>query len=162
MGITVIGITHPDHVGALPGGTTVLVLADDGTCAEQFLDADFRAHQFAVRAHGRGSAFFGVADKARELGADQVLFGDFRDGAPDLVTGEDPVLLLGSPGLVAFNAAFGEHLAEWVRPASAYGDGLVTWLVQNCARAGIAVVRGGVGWNPLRTDEITSLRKLTA
>ncbi|MFD5829496.1 hypothetical protein [Lentzea sp. NPDC060358] len=162
MGITVIGITHPRQAGALPDGTTVLVLADDGSCAEEFLDADFRAHQLVVRAHGRGSAFFGVADKARELGADRVLFGDFQDGAPDFTAGEDPVLVLGSPDRIAFTASFGERMADWVRPASAYGDGLVPWLVQHCARAGIPVVRGGVDWNPLRTDEIASLRKLTA
>lgn len=163
MGITVIGITHPGHVGALPGGTTVLVLADDGTYAEQFLETDHRAHQLVVRAQGRGSAFFGVADTAREWGADRVLFGDLRDGAPDVATGEDPVLVLGSPGLIAFNAAFGERLAEWPRTAYAYGDGLVPWLVQNCSRAGLTVVRGLADRTPLRTDGPGDpLRKLTA
>ncbi|MFD9704591.1 hypothetical protein [Lentzea sp. NPDC059081] len=160
MGITVIGITHPGQVGALPDGTNVLVLADDGTYAEEFLEADFRAHQLVVRAHGRGSAFFGVADTAREWGADRVLFGGFRRGAPE--AGEDPVLALDPAGGIAFNSSFAGHLAEWVRPANAYGDGIVTWLVQNCVRTGIRVARGDVGWNPLRTDDVPSLRKLTA
>ncbi|SDH07047.1 hypothetical protein SAMN05216553_115136 [Lentzea fradiae] len=162
MGITVIGITHPGHAGELPGGTNVLVLADDGTYAEQFLETDFRAHQLLVRAHGRGSAFFGVADLAREWGADRVLFGDLREGAPDVATGEGPVLVLASPGLIAFNASFGEHLAQWPRPASAYGDGLVTWLVRSSAAAGLPVVRGLADRTPLRTDGPGSLRKLTA
>ncbi len=135
MGITVIGITHPGQVGALPGGTNVLVLADDGTYADEFLDTDFRAHQLVVRAHGRGSAFFGVADKARELGANRVLFGGFRDVA----TEEDPTLVLDD--LIAFNAPFAERMNDWVRPASAYGDGLVTWLTENAARAGLRVVQ---------------------
>ena len=136
MGINVIGVTHPGQVGELPGGTNVLVLADDGTYADEFLDADLRAHQLVVRAHGRGSAFFGVADKARELGADRVLFGGFRDVA----TEEDPVLVL-EDDLIAFNASFGEHLSNWARPASAYGDGLVTWLTENALRAGIRVLQ---------------------
>jgi hypothetical protein len=135
VGITVIGITHPGQVGALPGGTNVLVLADDGTYADEFLDTDFRAHQLVVRAHGRGSAFFGVADKARELGANRVLFGGFRDVA----TEEDPTLVLDD--LIAFNAPFAERMNDWVRPASAYGDGLVTWLTENAARAGLRVVQ---------------------
>ncbi|NKE59184.1 hypothetical protein FXN61_21140 [Lentzea sp. PSKA42] len=135
MGITVIGITHPGQVGALPGGTNVLVLADDGTYADEFLDTDFRAHQLVVRAHGRGSAFFGVADKARELGANRVLFGGFRDVA----TEEDPTLVLDD--VIAFNAPFAERMNDWVRPASAYGDGLVTWLTENAARAGLRVVQ---------------------
>ncbi|SER63158.1 hypothetical protein SAMN05216188_113160 [Lentzea xinjiangensis] len=141
MGITVIGITHPGHAGALPGGTTVLVLADDGTHADEFLDTDFRAHQLVVRAHGRGSAFFAVADKALELGASRVLFGDFRDGAPDLATEEDPVLVLDSPRLIAFNASFAGRMCAWPRPASAYGDGLDTWLTGNAAKAGLRVVQ---------------------
>jgi hypothetical protein len=135
VGITVIGITHPGQVGELPGGTNVLVLADDGTYADEFLDTDFRAHQLVVRAHGRGSAFFGVADKARELGANRVLFGGFRDVA----TEEDPTLVLDD--LIAFNAPFAERMNDWVRPASAYGDGLVTWLTENAARAGLRVVQ---------------------
>jgi hypothetical protein len=136
VGITVIGITHPGQVGALPGGTNVLVLADDGTYADEFLDTDFGAHQLVVRAHGRGSAFFGVADKARELGASRVLFGGFRDVA----TEEDPVLVL-DDDLIAFNASFGRRMDNWARPASAYGDGLVTWLTENAARAGLRVVQ---------------------
>ncbi|MEU0885904.1 hypothetical protein ABZ345_45635 [Lentzea sp. NPDC005914] len=136
MGINVIGVTHPGQVGELPGGTNVLVLADDGTYADEFLDTDFRAHQLVVRAHGRGSAFFGVADKARELGASRVLFGGFRDVA----TEEDPVLVL-DDDLIAFNASFGEHLNNWARPASAYGDGLVTWLTENASRAGLRILQ---------------------
>ncbi len=162
MGITVIGITHPGQVGALPGGTNVLVLADDGTHADEFLDTDFHAHQLVVRARGRGSAFFGVADKARELGASRVLFGGFRNGAPDAVAGEDPALVLDSPGLIAFNSSFAGHMADWVRPASAYGDGIVTWLTRNSARAGLRVVRADLRHDPLRTDEIALMRKLTA
>ena len=156
VGINVIGVTHPDQVGALPGGTNVLVLADDGTCADEFLDTDFRAHQLVVRAHGRGSAFFGVADIARELGASRVLFGGFRDVA----TGEDPVLVLGD--VIAFNASFAQRMYDWIRPASAYGDGLVTWLTENAARAGLRVVRPQSTWNPLRTDAVPMRRKLTA
>ena len=135
MGITVIGITHPGQVGALPGGTNVLVLADDGTYADEFLDADFRAHQLVVRAHGRGSAFFGVADKARELGASRVFFGGFRDVSAE----EDPTLVLDD--VIAFNAPFARRMDKWVRPASAYGDGLVTWLTENAVRAGLRVVQ---------------------
>jgi hypothetical protein len=156
VGINVIGVTHPRQVGALPGGTNVLVLADDGTYADEFLDTDFRAHQLVVRAHGRGSAFFGVADKARELGASRVLFGGFRD----VTTEEDPVLVLGD--VIAFNASFAQRLHDWVRPASAYGDGLVTWLTENAAIAGLRVVRPRATWNPLRTDEVPMRRKLTA
>lgn len=157
MGINVIGITHLGQVGVLPGGTNVLVLADDGTYADEFLDTDFRAHQLVVRTHGRGSAFFGVADKARELGADRVLFGGFQD----VVTGEDPTLVLGE--VIAFNASFARHMHDWVRPASAYGDGLVTWLTENAARAGLHVVTElPVPRNPLRTDEGAARRKLTA
>ena len=136
MGINVIGVTHPGQVGELPDGTNVLVLADDGRYADEFLEADLRAHQLVVRAHGRGSAFFGVADKARELGASRVLFGGFRDVA----TEEDPVLVL-DDDLIAFNASFGRCMNTWVRPASAYGDGLVTWLTENAARAGLRVVQ---------------------
>ncbi|MET9629862.1 hypothetical protein ABZX92_20600 [Lentzea sp. NPDC006480] len=134
MGINVIGITHPGQVGALPDGTNVLVLADDGTYADEFLDTDFRAHQLVVRAHGRGSAFFGVADKARELGASRVLFGGFRDVA----TEEDPTLVLDD--VIAFNSSFARRMYDWIRPASAYGDGLVTWLTENAVRAGLRVV----------------------
>jgi hypothetical protein len=139
VGITVIGITHPGQVGALPRGTNVLVLADDGTYADEFLDTDFHAHQLVVRAHGRGSAFFGVADKARELGAARVLFGGFLDAAADIVTEEDPVLVLDD--LIGFNASFARRMDDWIRPASAYGDGLVTWLTENAARAGLPVVQ---------------------
>ncbi|WP_143467206.1 hypothetical protein [Lentzea kentuckyensis] len=161
MGINVIGVTHPRQVGALPGGTNVLVLADDGTCADEFLDTDFRAHQLVVRAHGHGSAFFGVADIARELGASRVLFGGFRDVPQMNVTAEeDPVLVLGD--VIAFNSSFAQRMHDWIRPASAYGDGLVTWLTENAAKAGLRVLRPQPTWNPLRTDAVPMRRKLTA
>ncbi|MFI6095354.1 hypothetical protein ACIA8G_07380 [Lentzea sp. NPDC051213] len=160
MGITVIGITHPEQVGVLPGGTNVIVLADDGTHSDHFLDTDFGAHQLVVRAFGHGSAFFAVADKARELGASRVLFGGFRE----LATEEDPVLVFDSPGLIAFNAPFAERMSGWARPASAYRDGLKTWLTTHAVRAGLRVVAAGTQapWNPLRTDEVPMRRKLTA
>ncbi|MGW6447524.1 hypothetical protein [Lentzea sp. NPDC055074] len=161
MGINVIGITHPGQVGVLPGGTNVLVLADDGTYADEFLDADLRAHQFVVRAHGRGSAFFGVADKARELGADRVLFGGVHDTAASLATGEDPVLVLGvrpPGGPIVCNAAFLERLAHWPRPASAYRGDVDHWLAQHALREGLRVEL--VSWTMEPT--VPMRRKLTA
>lgn len=158
MGITVIGVTHPEQVGEIPGGTTVIVLADDGTHAEAFLDTDLGAHQLVVRASGRGSAFFAVADKARELGASRVFFGGFRD----LPTDEDPVLVLDSPSLIAFNAPFGERMYDWIRPANAYRDGLDAWLTDHAVCAGLRVMKTQVPWNPLRTDVVRMRRKLTA
>jgi hypothetical protein len=161
VGITVIGITHPGQIGELPGGTNVLVLADDGTYADEFLDTDFGAHQLVVRAHGRGSAFFGVADKARELGADRILFGGMHDTAASFATGEDPVLVLGvrpPGGPIAFNAAFGEWLARWPRPASAYFGDVDHWLAENALREGLRVEL--VSW--LMDPTVAMRRKLTA
>jgi len=164
VGITVIGVTHPEQVGALPGGTNVIVLADDGTYADDFLDTDFGAHQLVVRAFGHGSAFFGVADKARELGASRVFFGGFWELPKISVTAEeDPVLAFDSPGLIAFNAPFGDVMRDWTRPASAYGDGLNGWLTTHAVRAGLRVVaETRAPWNPLRTDAVPTRRKLTA
>ncbi|MGZ3144078.1 hypothetical protein ACVDFE_19220 [Lentzea chajnantorensis] len=161
MGITVIGITHPDQVGALPGGTNVLVLADDGTCADEFLDTDFGAHQLVVRASGRGSAFFAVADKAREVGADRVLFGGVHETATGFVTGEDPVLVLGvrpPGGPIALNAAFGRWLDRWPRPASAYLGDVDHWLAANALCEGLRVEL--VSWRMEPT--VPMRRKLTA
>ena len=114
MGITVIGITHPGQVGALPGGTNVLVLADDGTYADEFLDTDFGAHQLVVRAHGHGSAFFGVADKARELGAESDLLRWFPEPQPfrhrSRTRCSSSELAPGGP--IAFNAPFGEWMVR--------------------------------------------------
>ncbi|MFD4674324.1 hypothetical protein ACFWNN_31705 [Lentzea sp. NPDC058450] len=161
MGINVIGITHPGQVGALPGGTNVLVLADDGTYADEFLDTDFHAHQLVVRAHGRGSAFFAVADKARELGADRVLFGGVHATAASLAAGEDPVLVLGvrpPGGPIACNAAFLEELAQWPRPARAYQGDVDHWLAENALREGLRVEL--VSW--LMESTVPMRRKLTA
>lgn len=161
MGITVIGITHPGQVGALPGGTNVLVLADDGTYADEFLETDFGAHQLVVRAHGRGSAFFAVADKARELGADRILFGGVHDIAASFTAGEDPVLVLGvrpPGGPIACNAAFIEWLARWPRPARAYLGDVDHWLAENALREGLRVEL--VSW--LMEPTVPMRRKLTA
>ncbi|ANZ39374.1 hypothetical protein BBK82_28295 [Lentzea guizhouensis] len=161
MGITVIGITHPGQVGALPDGTNVLVLADDGTYADEFLDTDFGAHQFVVRAFGRGSAFFGVVDKARELGAERILFGGANDSAAAFATGEDPVLVLGvrpPGGPIALNAAFAQWLDRWPRPANAYHGDVDHWLAANALREGLRVEL--VSW---RMDPTVPMRrKLTA
>lgn len=160
MGITVIGITHPGQVGALPDGTNVLVLADDGTFAEEFLDTDFGAHQLVVRAFGRGSAFFGVADKARELGADRILFGGAHDTAASFTTGEDPVLVLGvrpPGGPIACNAAFLEWLDRWPRPARAYHGDVDHWLAENALREGLRVEL--VSW---LMEPVAMRRRLTA
>ncbi len=159
MGITVIGITHPGQVGELPGGTNVLVLADDGTYTDEFLDTDFGAHQLVVRARGHGSAFFAVADKARELGASRVFFGGFQE----LATEADPVLVLDSPGVIAFNAPFGERMSDWIRPAARVPRRPDRWLTANAVREGLRVVaETQAPWNPLRTDAVPMRRKLTA
>lgn len=161
VGITVIGITHPGQVGALPGGTNVLVLADDGTFADEFLEADHGAHQLVVRSFGRGSAFFGVADKARELGADRVLFGGAHDTAASFTTGEDPVLVLGvrpPGGPIACTAAFLDWLDRWPRPANAYHGDVDHWLAANALREGLRVEL--VSWRMEPTVPLR--RKLTA
>ena len=161
MGINVIGITRPDQVGEFPGGTNVLVLADDGTFADEFLEADHGAHQLVVRSFGRGSAFFGVADKARELGADRVLFGGAHDTAASFTTGEDPVLVLGvrpPGGPIACTAAFLDWLDRWPRPANAYHGDVDHWLAANALREGLRVEL--VSWRMEPTVPLR--RKLTA
>lgn len=139
----------------------MLVLADDGSHTDEFLDTDFGAHQLVVRASGRGSAFFAVADKARELGADRILFGGAHDIAASFVTGEDPVLVLGvrpPGGPIACNAGFSEWLDRWPRPASAYQGDVDHWLAANALREGLRVEL--VSW--LMEPSVPMRRKLSA